>query len=355
MTEETTQPKARGKKAGGTLMQKLARVTSMLALVALVVVAAMLFFTEYVRPYEVGIKESKFGGGIKPDILTGGRIYFTGPGVTVYRFPAYIQSLQMSLSNASGSHGISDLRTIPAIEIDTSDGSKVKVDVTILYHISDAYKLITGIGKGRLYEDSAMIPKATAILKKNLGQLLAEDFYNEVKRLEHTAQARIELNTSLESKGLQVDDILIRQYYYERGYQKQIETRKVEDQLVFTNEAKGQSAKEDARKRRIIAEGEAAVAVEQRRGEAELVRIGAEADLYARKQRAEGDLLVSMAKAQGTELENKAYEGVGSPNLVAERMAKVLDGIEVIVVPSSGKGSINPLDTEAMMQAFGAR
>ena len=347
--------KVKKSKKSGTWLNKLARLATIIALSAVAIVIAMMYFTEYVRPYEVGIRESKFGDGIRPEILKGGRIYFTGPGVTVHRFPAYIQSLQMSLSNLSGSHGIADLRTIPAIEIDTADGSKVKVDVTILYHISDAYKLITGIGKGRLYEDSAMIPKATAILKKNLGQLMAEDFYNEVKRLKHTAEARDELNTSLASKGLNVDDILIRQYYYEQGYQKQIEKRKVEDQLLFTNEAKGAAAKEDARRRRIIAEGEAAVAVEQRRGEAQITRIGAEADLYARKQRAEGDLLVSMAKAQGTELENKAYEGTGSPNLVAEKMAKVLNGIEVIVIPADGKNGFNPLDTDAMVRSFGAK
>lgn len=350
--EKVRRPKApKPGPKGARLLRSLLLIVVVVAGVAV----TMTTCTEYVPPYEVGIKESKFGGGIKPEVLQGGRIYLTGPGVSIHRFPSTIQALQMSSSASEAAQKLEDIRSVPAIEIDTSDGSKVKVDVTILYRIVDAYKLITGVGKGRLYEDSAIIPKAVSLLKKNLGTLLAEDFYNEIKRIDRTNAARDELNTSLADKGLQVEHVLIRQYYYESGYQKQIEERKVKDQLVFTNQSAAEAAKEDAKRRKIISEGEAAVAVEQRRGEAEITRIRAEADLYARKQRAEGDLLVAVAQAQGTELENSAYEGVGSPNLVAEQMAEVLKGVEIIVVPSSGQGSVNPLDLDALTTSLGAR
>jgi regulator of protease activity HflC (stomatin/prohibitin superfamily) len=321
-----------------------------------VAVWALTAFSEYLYPYEYGIKQNKWFGGLKPETLPGGRIYFTVPGViAIHTFPAVTQSLQMSRDRSQASIDFADVRNTQAIEIDTSDGSKVEVDLTVLYHITDAYKVFKAAGAGRAYEDKSLIPKGINVLKKNLGQLLAEDFYHEGKRLEKTEAARVELNGLLANEGLEVDHILIRQYYYEGGYQKQIEERKVKDQLVFTNQSATIAAKEDANRRRIIAEGEAQVEVEKRRGEAEITKIAAEADLYSRKQHAEGNLLVQYAHAQGTELENSAYEGAGSPNLVAERMAEVLEGIDVIVVPAGGPGGINPLDVESVLRAFGSR
>jgi len=63
------------------------------------------------------------------------------------------------------------------------------------------------------------------------------------------------------------------------------------------------------------------VQVELARGEAEVKKLEADADLYRRKKAADGDLLVKLAEAQGTELENQALRGVGSENMVGLRMA----------------------------------
>ena len=71
------------------------------------------------------------------------------------------------------------------------------------------------------------------------------------------------MNTLLKDVGIAVDHVLVRQYGYERGYQEQIESRKVQDQLVFTNRSMGEAAKEDATRRKIEAEGKANVDVEQ--------------------------------------------------------------------------------------------
>lgn len=307
---------------------------------------------DYIPPYEAGIKESKYAGGIKSDIYEGGHWYFTPLGVTLHRFPLALQALEMTDSNAESSLA-GDVRKAPLIEIDTSDGSKVKVDATVLYRILDPYKVMTAIGPGRTFEDAAVIPKSQLALKKNLGQLLAEDFYHESHRIERTTAAREELNQLLSDVGIEVDHVLIRQYYYESGYQQQIESRKVQDQLVFTNKSKGEAAKEDAERRRVSAEGEAAVAVEVQRGEAEVTKIRAEADLYRRTKEAEGDAQVRIADARGTKQVNEAYAASGTANLVALEMVKVFDGIQTIVVGDDTHG-INPLNINAMMKMIGA-
>jgi regulator of protease activity HflC (stomatin/prohibitin superfamily) len=319
---------------------------------------AVLFFfggcIEYVRPFEAGIKESRYSGGISTEVISGGHWVFTGPGVTIHRFPLSLQALEMTQGSREASVGSEDVRRTAAIEVDTSDGSKVRVDITVLYRIIDPYAVMTRIGPNRMFEDSAVIPKAVLALKENLGKLLAEDFYHESRRVEHCIAARDQMNVLLKDVGVAVDHVLVRQYYYEQAYQQQIESRKVQDQLVFTNRSLAEASKEDAARRRIEAEGEAASAVERKRGEAEIVKIRAEADLYRKKKESEGDMLVKVGEAKGTQLVNQAYASSGSDNLVALEMAKVLDGINVIVI-SDTKNGLNPLDVEQMMRLLGAK
>ncbi|HSI04798.1 MAG TPA: SPFH domain-containing protein, partial [Myxococcota bacterium] len=264
-----------------------------------------------------------------------------------------LQALEMTESTSSEAPWAGDVRHTGLIEVDTSDGSKVKVDATVLYRIVDPYAVMTKIGPGRVFEDAALIPKAVLSMKKNLGQLLAEDFYHEVRRIERTMAARDELNALLKDVGIEVDHVLVRQYYYEAGYQEQIENRKVQDQLVFTNKSKGEAAKEDAERRKVESEGQASVDVEIQRGEAEVTKIRAEADLYKRKKEAEGDAQVRISEAKGTALVNEAYSSSGTTNLVALEMVKVLEGINLIIVGDETHG-VNPLNINSMMKMIGA-
>jgi len=326
--------------------------TVLLGAAILGILAVLSSFTTYIRPFEVGIKQSRYGGGIEESPFYGPRLYFTGPGVTFIRFPTVVQTLTMNDSAAEAAAEGENSRSIHSLEIDSQDGSKIRVDATILYRISDAYEVMVRVGPGRLFEDNAIIPKASQALKEALGRLRAEDFYNEQLRVQATNRARDRLNTDLTDLGLSVDHVLIRQYYYLEAYQSQIEERKVQDQLVFTNQSMGDAARMEATRNKLDAEGQAAVDVEHQRGEAEVAKIKAEADLYSRKKRAEGDLLVALANARGTELENAAYKtGQGSDNLVGLEMAEVLDGIDVIFV-QGGPGGTNPLDLNQDLRMF---
>ena len=345
--------------SGERLQSFLVRVAQRPAIytVGIGVFLIMVFFgacVEYVRPFEAGIKESRYSGGVSQDVLQGGHWAFTGPGVTIHRFPLALQSLEMTGDTREASLGMDDVRRTQRIEVDTSDGSKVSVDVTVLYRIVDPYAVMTKIGPRRTFEDAAVIPKATLALKENLGKLLAEDFYHESRRVERCLAAEVQMNALLKEVGISVDHILIRQYYYEQGYQQQIESRKVQDQLVFTNRSMAEAAKEDAARRKVESQGEAASAVEKKRGDAEVTKIRAEADLYRKKKEAEGDMLVKVAEAKGTQLVNQAYASAGSDNLVALEMAKVLDGVGPVII-SDAKGGLNPLDVDQMMRLLGAK
>ncbi len=321
-----------------------------------VLLFSLIFFgscTEYVAPNEVGIVESRIvpPTGIRAGEKRGGRVYFLMPGQTIHSFPKDLQVLDLT-SSTSEVVRVRNQRLEPSVQINTSDGSQVRVDVTVLYRIADASMIMRQTGAGRGFEDNALIPKTISALKKHLGEMVAEDFYDVHKRAVKVEAAESQIRTELEKVGISIEHVLIRQYYYNQAYQAQIEEKKIQDQLKFTNISQAEAAKEQAKKLEIDAQGRANVQIEIQRGNAEVTKIQAEADAYQRKRHAEADLLVQIATAKGTELENSAYQGMGSENLVGMEMAEVLKGLDVIIVPAGGKGGVNPLDLDQSLRLF---
>ncbi|MFZ5469510.1 MAG: SPFH domain-containing protein [Myxococcota bacterium] len=324
---------------------------------AVLVVAVLWSYTNctvYVRPNEVGVKQVILGPskGIKTDLYGPGLHWVTPGAERMHTFPSDLQALEMSDSNADDNSG---QRFVSAIKIQTSEGYTVSVDVTVLYRIEDAYKVITQIGLERFYEDSAVIPRAEQVLRRTLGELDAEEFYRGEQREKASAEAQRLLTEELAPKGIRVTHVLVRQYRYDKRYQQAIEQRKIQDQTVFKNQAEAAVAQAEAEKNRIIAQGAAAVQVELARGESEVKKIESEAELYRRTKEAEGKLMIKLAHAQGTDLENKALRGVGSENMVGLKMADVLKGTAIIVVPSDGENGTNPLDLNTALRRFDVR
>jgi regulator of protease activity HflC (stomatin/prohibitin superfamily) len=312
--------------------------------------------TTYVRPGEAGVKQIKFGlgKGIEP-FLYGVGLHYVGVGETMHRFPTSLQVLELSNSKSEVSEDVEGHRVTSAINIQTSEGYNVQVDATVLYRISDPLKTMTTIGPGRLFEDSAVIPRATQDLRRTLGELDAEDFYRGTKRMDKAHEAQRQLAAELKDKGVEVLQVLVRRYVYDSRYQQAIEQRKIQDQTVYKNEAEAKAATANAAKNKIVAEGAASVLVELARGEAEVKKLDSEADLYRRRKAAEGNLLVQLAVAQGTELENQALRGVGSENTVGLKMAEALKGTRLIVLPTDGEGAMNPLDLKTLLKRFDVR
>lgn len=309
--------------------------------------------TVYVRPYQLGVKQAILGGekGIRETVYGPGLHWVTPGTERMHLFPSDLQVLEMADSTA-GVGESSNHRVVRAIKIQTSEGYTVAADVTVLYRIDNPYKVMTQIGPGRLYEDSAVIPRAEQVLRRTLGELDSDDFYKGDQRDKAMDQAQKLLTAELEPRGIQVTHVLLRQYRYDARYQQAIEQRKIQDQSVFKNQAEAAAAQAEAEKNRIIAEGQATVQVELSRGDAEVAKLRSEAELYRRTQAAQGDLVVKLAKAKGTELESTALRGSGSENMVGLKMADVLQGTQVIVVPTDGEGGVNPLDLNSALKRF---
>ena len=163
------------------------------------------------------------------------------------------------------------------------------------------------------------------------------------------------MNQELNPKGIRVEQVLVRYFKYSQEIQKNIEEKKLKDQLVFTNQAAARAAREEAQLKKIVQEGMVAVEVEIEQGRAYVTRKTAEKDLYMRTKKAEADLLVKLADAEKVRLKNEALKGVGSERMVGLKMADVYNGLDLIVLPSDGASGVNPLDLNKALQLFDVR
>ena len=322
---------------------------------ALIGVGALWFsLTQYVEPDQFAVRQVYLGPsqGVQQAVYGPG-LHFVLPGYErLHVFPRDMQVLDLNDGHGSSVIPDGDGFAASPIRIQTSEGYQVAVDVTVLYRIVDPYTVLTKVGTGRLYESKVVLRRSDKILRQTLGQLNAEDFYSDTVRMQAAEKARNLLQTDLADWGIQVWAVLVRDYTYDQRYQEAIEQRKIQDQTVFKNQAEAVAAEREAERQRVLAEGQATVGIEQERGRAEVRKIAAEADLYYRKRIAEGDLLVALAEAEGTRLENAALRVSGASNIVGIEMAKALDGTEVIIVSTTGDGAMNPLDLDAMMKGW---
>ena len=158
------------------------------------------------------------------------------------------------------------------------------------------------------------------------------------------------LNRDLAEYGLKVDNVLVRYFRYTEEIQKNIEEKKLKDQLVFKNQAEGRAAAEGAKLKKMIQEGQAAVDIKLQEGRAYITTKDAERDLYVRSKHAEADLLVKLSDANRTQLRNTALQGAGSDRMVGLKLAEVYKGLDVVVLPSDGPNGVNPLNLEQTMK-----
>lgn len=309
-------------------------------------------FYVYVGPDEYGIRIKLVGSdaGVQKEIYQTGLNLVLPTINSIEKMPKNLQFIELT-AFPTRYQTAKNTATGRAAHIQTSDGFYVDVDLSILYHITDPYKVMTMLGKKGIYEN-AILPKVEPALKRTLGKLTTEEFYDSHLRVQKMQEAECILTEEFSRYGLEVKKVLIRYFRYSEKIQKNIEDKKLKDQLVFKNQAEERAAKEAAILRRVIKEGEAKMAVLLEEGKAYVTKKRAELDLYSRTKKAEADLLVKLAEAQKAELKNDALKSIGSENLVGLEMAKLLTGVEAIILPSDGKSGLNPLNLNQTLKTF---
>lgn len=301
------------------------------ASIAVLAIVPLLFIRtcalKYIAPDEIGIRQISYGPakGLQKELCLPGYRREIASYERIETFPADLQVVEFTDNPAETAK---KHRTVAAINCPTVDGYPVNVDVTVMYRIANPYLVVSKFGFGRVYEDSVVLRFTDPVVKHYLGELRAEEFYREA-RLQKVARAKSELAARFRENGLQLADLLIRQYDYPATFQALTEQKKIQDQSVLANIALGKQAEVQTRLNQVSATGRNMINVKTAEVQAQITAIDAERDLYVRQRHAEGDLLVKTAEANGTELINRAMEGTGSDKLLRLRKGlAVLNGIQ---------------------------
>ena len=271
----------------------------------------------YVAPHEIGLRQISFGpskGLQKSLVLPGYRRQIFGYE-TVRTFRRDIQAVEFT--NDPSERG-ADHRTMPAVNVPTVDGYPVALDITVLYRIADPFRVVSRFGFGRGYEDNVVIRFTDPAVKQHLGELRAEEFYRD-QRIAKVRDLRRELAQKFAENGVQLADVLIRQYDYPETFQALTEQKKIQDQSVLTNRALAKQAEVETRLKQTVAQGQNLINIKAAEFQAQITALDAQRDLYERSRHAEADLLVKTAEAHGTESINHAMEGPGSDKLLRLR------------------------------------
>ena len=296
-----------------------------LLLLPILFVRACLF--TYIPPDEIGLRQISFGpakGLQKVLVLPGYRRQIRGYE-TIRTFRRNLQA--MEFTNDPTERG-ADHRTMSAINVPTVDGYPVALDVTVIYRIAEPFLVVSKFGFGRGYEDNVVIRFTDPAMKQHLGELRAEEFYRDA-RLAKVHDARVELAQRFKENGLELVDVLIRQYDYPATFQQLTEQKKIQDQSVLTNRELAKQAEVETRLKQKVAEGQNLINVKSAEFQAQITAINAQKDLYERSRHAEADLLVKSAEAHGSEMINRAMEGAGSDKLLRLRKGlALLNGIK---------------------------
>jgi regulator of protease activity HflC (stomatin/prohibitin superfamily) len=313
--------------------------------------------TRYIRPDEFAVKQVD----VPVPFITGAagiqtNIHHTGthwllPGCEKFIvFPKNLRVVTLHNRGRSGELPEEFVRYEDAAHIQTSDGFFINLDVSILYRVIDPYRVIREFGAGTLYEQNGIVTQVEPTLKATMGTLHPEDFFDSDKRVAKQEESRERFNEFLGPRGLRVEHVLIRYPQYHEAVQARIEARNIQEQTRQKNIEEAKLAQAQGVLSEVEQQGEATRSIKLMEASNYVTRINAQMDAYRRKRASEADKVIALAGAEKQRMINEAYQGQGAERLVGLEWAKVLNGLDTIVLQSGGANGFNPFDVDALMK-----
>ncbi len=345
----------------GQTLRQVAPTGLSLLFVLFFLLVALIYATcsQYIHPDEFAVKQVD----VPMPLLTGAagihtNIYDTGvhwltPGCEKFLvFPKSIRAVTLHSKNSQerSEENQRYVRFEDAAHIQTSDGFFINLDVSILYRIIDPYKVVREFGAGVLYEQNGILFQAEPTLKSTMGTLRPEDFFNAAERVAKQDEARDRFNDFLVPRGLKVEYVLIRYPQYHEAVQARIEARNIQEQTKLKNIEEAKLAEALGTLNETIQQGEASLSIKLTEGSNYVTRLTAQMEAYRRIKSSEAERVVSVADAEKQRMINEAYQGEGADRLVGLQWAKVLSGLDTIVLEAGGPNGFNPLDMQSLMK-----
>lgn len=320
-------------------------------------------FGYIVKPGYMGIRQIAFGpyqGFSKKGLPPG--YHWSVPFYSKIHFvPATMQLMDFDhVEDAEGNdlEEGADLKQLPNLEVQTTNGQSMFVDLSLLYRFYEMpgkehggpSDLVTKVGTEEREWHNRVITVVENELKKTLGRLSTSQFYNPYLRQKEVDIAEKNMGERLAPLGIKMEAVLLRRYTYaaadidEAIYQKNLTV--LAEQV---NTAAGKLEEVRAMVAQVASKGDAAVKTMLVEGENQARVIRSRADLYESLKEAEGNLAVAQARAEADRSKAKALAaGSGVQAYVAMEMAPIIKTLKGGVV-----ADVNPFNMEAWLRNFG--
>lgn len=329
-----------------------------LGFITLILTVIALVFGKVVYPGEIGVRQISIGPGqgFSPEGLEPG-LHWSIPFYSQIRIiPQTVRSLDLDR----------DVKLFPgsmgSLDITTADGASVQADMSILTRFfrsrggsgAEAHggpvDLIQKSGLTEGAWNSTIYQVSSNELRKALGALTYEQFYNLDMREKALEQAKTSIAAALADYGIGIEAVLMRRYTYASEeidnaiFQKNLQVQ--EEQL---NEASSRFAEVKAKLDRVSAELDAKISTLKVEGDNRARVIRSEGDLFEAKKVADGDLLVAKSQAEVDRLRAGALaQSAGADAYVARELAPLLTSLRGGII-----SNIDPYDLEQWVKRLG--
>lgn len=292
----------------------------------------------------------------------------------IHLFPGTFQFVNLT------SHVSDGELNLPALDVPTTDGSKVKTDLTLvmrLYRgpggepldpniVSDKadpkvvplpqivsyphqgpQALVTQLTTSERRQLQRFADTAQKELRDSLSNLSTTEFYNPQLREHAAIYATHRINQLAGDFGMELWGSLIRRYVYaDQSIDDQIFAKNLQDQTERLNAAGSLLAEAKALTERESALWDAKIRDLKIGGESKVIVVRSEGDLYESTQRAAGDLEVQKAKAAvDKEKAMLLSNAAGAEFYVAREMAPILATMRGGIV-----SGVDPYDMDAWVK-----
>ena len=283
----------------------------LLAIILSLLSAAVVF----VQPTEVGVVVSVISpGGVRPQPLRSGLHLIVPVLENEVKYPIYWQTYTMSNKPDEGNKAGDD-----SIRARTSDGQEVRLDASIIFRINYEQAVTLHIDWQARYIEDLVRPVVRGLVRTQVSQFQAREVNSSARRDLEATLDRL-LSEELASKGLTLDQFLLRDITFTDEYAAAIEQKQIAQEGM-------ERTQHEAQQVRNLAEGERDRLKTEAEGRKEKTVIEAEGDAQAILLRAE-------AQAQALKLIADSLEQ--NPDLLTyEYIQKLSPSIRTMLVPNN--------------------
>ncbi|MBB5397258.1 prohibitin family protein [Mucilaginibacter sp. AK015] len=214
--------------------------------IAITAIALIASVFKVIEPGKVGVQV--LFGKVQNEVLESG-LHVVNPMVDVTVFNTQTQNYTMSAVHSEG-----EVQGDDAIRVLSSDGLEVTIDLTVLYKVNSSKAPFIMQNIGLDYVDKIVRTVARTAIRDNAVNYAAVDLYS-IKRQEFQDKINRTISASFEKRGLDLQQILIRNISLPASVKASIESKINAEQEAQKMTFVLQKERQEADRKRVEAQG----------------------------------------------------------------------------------------------------